>query len=52
LDLPLTHELLADMVGSTRETVTRSLAQLADEGLITHARGRYLLAGSPKTPVP
>jgi CRP-like cAMP-binding protein len=48
LDLPLTHELLADMVGSTRETVTRSLTQLAQEGLVRHERGRYLVAAPPK----
>ena len=41
LDLPLTHELLADMVGSTRETVTRALAQLAHEDVVRHERGRY-----------
>lgn len=41
LNLPLTHELLADMVGSTRETVTRALGQLAHEGLIQHEPGRY-----------
>jgi CRP/FNR family transcriptional regulator, cyclic AMP receptor protein len=47
LDLPLTHELLAEMVGATRETVTRALAQLAEDGFIRHERGRYLVAGSP-----
>ena len=44
LDLPLTHELLADMVGSTRETVTRTLSQLGREGLVRHERGRFQLA--------
>jgi CRP-like cAMP-binding protein len=44
LDLPLTHELLADMIGSTRETVTRALAQLAREGVVRHERGRYRIA--------
>jgi CRP-like cAMP-binding protein len=47
LDIPLTHELLADMVGSRRETVTRSLARLAQDGLIRHERGRYLVAVPP-----
>jgi CRP-like cAMP-binding protein len=47
LDLPLTHELLAEMVGSTRETVTRALARLAHEGMIRHERGRYRLAVRP-----
>jgi CRP-like cAMP-binding protein len=49
LDLPLTHELLADMIGSTRETVTRALAQLAHEGIIRHERGRYRIAVPPET---
>jgi CRP-like cAMP-binding protein len=48
LDLPLTHELLADMLGSTRETVTRALAQLAHEGRIRHERGRYRLTAQPE----
>jgi len=49
VDLPLTHELLADMVGSTRETVTRALAQLARAGIIQHKRGRYEIAVRPAT---
>jgi CRP-like cAMP-binding protein len=48
LDIPLTHELLADMVGSTRETVTRALTQLAEEGLVQHEPGRYRIAASPQ----
>jgi CRP-like cAMP-binding protein len=48
LDLPLTHELVADMVGSTRETVTRALAQLAHDGIILHERGRYKIAVQPE----
>jgi CRP/FNR family transcriptional regulator, cyclic AMP receptor protein len=48
LDVPLTHELLADMVGSRRETVTRALAQLEHEGIIQHERGRYRLDISPE----
>jgi CRP-like cAMP-binding protein len=52
LDLPLTHELLADMIGSTRETVTRSLTQLTQEGHIRHERGRYLIAAPPEAIAP
>jgi CRP-like cAMP-binding protein len=48
LDVPLTHELLADMIGSTRETVTRALAQLAHEGTIHHERGRYRIGIPPE----
>lgn len=47
LDLPLTHELLADMVGSTRETVTRTLSQFDREGLVRRERGRFQLAARP-----
>jgi len=49
VDLPLTHELLAEMVGSTRETVTRALTQLAQEGILQHERGRYRIAVSPES---
>jgi CRP/FNR family transcriptional regulator, cyclic AMP receptor protein len=48
LEVPLTHELLADMIGSTRETVTRALAQLAHEGIIQHERGRYRVGIPPE----
>jgi len=34
IDMRLTHEDLADLVGSTRVTVTRILGQFAQEGLI------------------
>ena len=40
VDLPLTHDLLADMVGCARETVTRALEELQREGFVTR-RGRY-----------
>lgn len=49
LSLPLTHEVLAAMVGSTRETVTRAMSQLAREGFVGHERGAYRLPGSRKT---
>lgn len=47
LTLPLTHELLAEMVGSTRETVTRTLSELAREEVVWHERGRFQLAALP-----
>jgi hypothetical protein len=40
LDLPLTHDLIADMVGCARETVTRALDELEREGFVTR-RGRF-----------
>ncbi len=39
LDFPLTHDLLGEMTGSARETVTRALDQLQREGLVVR-RGR------------
>src|SRR5262249_9328163 len=39
LDFPLTHDLLAEMVGSARETVTRALDELQREGFVVR-RGR------------
>jgi CRP-like cAMP-binding protein len=38
LDLPLTHENLAEMVGASRERVTKTLAALMADGLIRYAR--------------
>jgi len=40
--LPLTHQILADMIGTSRETVSRHLARLQREGIVTQ-RGRSLL---------
>lgn len=34
IDFPLSHTLLADMVGSSRETVTRSLDELQRDGFV------------------
>lgn len=49
IDLPLTHDLLADMVGCARETVTRSLEELQREGFVAR-RGRfYELLVPPET---
>jgi CRP-like cAMP-binding protein len=39
----LTHEQLADLVGTTRETVTKVLGDLAARGLIQQKRGRILV---------
>jgi len=40
IDLPLTHELIADMVGCARETVTRALEELQREEFVSR-HGRY-----------
>jgi CRP-like cAMP-binding protein len=43
IDFPLTHQLLADMVGSARETVSLALAELAREGFVDRQQRRYVL---------
>ena len=48
LDLPLTHELVGEMVGSARETVTWSFAQLVREGFVTREGRSYRLAVAPE----
>jgi len=42
IDLKLTHEELASMIGSTRSTVTRLLKELEEEGAITR-KGKYII---------
>ncbi len=39
----LTHEQLADLVGTTRETVTKVLGELAARGLVQQKRGRIIV---------
>ncbi len=43
IDFPLTHQLLADMVGSARETVSLALADLARDGFVHRQSRRYLI---------
>lgn len=43
LDLPLTHALLGEMVGSERETVTRGIDQLESEGFLSREGHSYRL---------
>ncbi len=43
LPSPLTHEELANLVGTTRETVTKQLAQFSDEGLVDLAYRRVTI---------
>jgi CRP-like cAMP-binding protein len=47
LDLPLTHALLGEMVGSERETVTRAIDQLEDAGFLTREGHQYRLHVAP-----
>lgn len=48
LDFPLTHDLLGQMIGSSRETVTRSLDELQREGFVIRQGRSYLLQVSPQ----
>ena len=47
IDLPLTHDLLAEMIGSARETVTLALRELTDSGFISRNGQLYRLGISP-----
>jgi CRP/FNR family transcriptional regulator, cyclic AMP receptor protein len=47
IDLPLTHELLAQMVGSARETVTSTLGRFQREGRLVRTGRTYRLTVSP-----
>ena len=48
IDVPLTHELLAEMVGSTRETVTLALRELTSEGFVSRENRHYRLSAVPE----
>jgi CRP/FNR family transcriptional regulator len=47
LDFPLTHELLGEMTGLARETVTRALDELQREGFIVRRGRTYSLHVPP-----
>lgn len=47
IDFPLSHSLLADMVGSSRETVTRSLDELQRNGFVARRGHSYRLLVPP-----
>jgi CRP/FNR family transcriptional regulator, cyclic AMP receptor protein len=47
IPLPLTHQLLADLVASRRPSVTSGLQRLAQEGHVTKAGDNWLLHGEP-----
>jgi len=48
LDFPLTHDLLGEMTGSARETVTRALDQLQREGFVVRRGRTYSLHVPPQ----
>ena len=48
LDFPVSHTLLADMVGSSRETVTRALDELQRTGFVARRGHSYRLLVKPE----
>jgi CRP/FNR family transcriptional regulator, cyclic AMP receptor protein len=46
LELPLTHALLGRLIAAERPSVSRSLARLAEHGLVTGGAGDWHLIGS------
>jgi CRP-like cAMP-binding protein len=47
IDLPLTHDLIADMVGCARETVTRAFDELQRSGVVERRGATYVLRVAP-----
>jgi CRP-like cAMP-binding protein len=47
VDVPLTHETLAELVGARRPSVSTALGKLAEEGKVRRTRDRWLLLGGP-----
>jgi hypothetical protein len=43
IDLPVSHALLAEMIGSSRETVTRALDELRRDGFLARGGSTYCL---------
>src|SRR5437773_6682335 len=48
LDFPLTHDLLGEMTGSARETVTRALDELQREGFVVRRGRTYSVHMAPE----
>jgi CRP-like cAMP-binding protein len=48
IDFPVSHSLLADMIGSSRETVTRALDELQQSGFVARRGHTYRLLVGPE----
>jgi CRP-like cAMP-binding protein len=48
IDFPISHSLLAEMVGSSRETVTRAIDELQRAGFVARSGHSYRLLVSPE----
>jgi CRP/FNR family cyclic AMP-dependent transcriptional regulator len=49
IDFPVSHGLLAEMIGSSRETVTRAVAHLQRVGFVDRRGSTYRLLVSPQS---
>ena len=49
IDFPISHSLLAEMIGSSRETVTRALDELQRTGFVARSGHSYRLLVSPES---
>jgi CRP-like cAMP-binding protein len=47
IDKPLTHQIIAQMIGASRETVSRTMREFQDAGLITVQRRRITIQDQP-----
>jgi hypothetical protein len=50
LSLPLTHQLIADLVGASRPSVSSALGRLARNGTLVREGSLWLLRGEPPAP--
>jgi biotin operon repressor len=49
IDFPVSHALLAEMIGSSRETVTRAVDELQRAGFVARSGSTYRLLVSPES---
>lgn len=49
IDFPVSHALLAEMIGSSRETVTRAIDELQREGFVARSGSSYRLRALPES---
>jgi hypothetical protein len=49
IDFPISHALLAEMIGSSRETVTRALDELQRDGFVARRGSTYRLLVPPES---
>jgi CRP/FNR family transcriptional regulator, cyclic AMP receptor protein len=52
IDLPLTHELISQLGGAQRPSVSTAIARLGERGLVDRTQTGWLLRGDPPTLAP